>query len=1459
MNYSEEFGKSLGNINLYDFKIKEIKNFHPISQRYERIQFWREHKRACIEGKWHNGIWMPPELYYYINFHNIKFEDDGGIVTSVGLPWLRDMEWDKAYMFTEACGFSGFELDTTYTCHRWYGPEKDIALRYEWITEDDLKKKKYVPAREYLRKRHNKNLGKALYENSAKNIIDLEARGTGKSYWLSALILHNFLFDGARDYDKYLDKQSSNNVSESVVGAIDTKYSNDLLNKVKTAYEYLPGSVSITNVFGEVETYPSPLTVEISGSLAPNKFWQSPRKSLLHHRTFADNPLAANGTRPNRVFLDECFAAGTRVRMADLSIKNIEDIKIGDKVLGADGKPKEVGRVVTGTDLMYKVTQKRGMDYIVNSKHLLYVEQRCKVQDIEDDGIKKIRAEDFELIGSYRHRTTFGKFSGLINLEKPKRQILRIEPYYFGCWLGDGFSDGQGLVINKTLDPEIYEYTIDYSKRLGLTLKERDNNQNCQYDLKIVTPTKRHGRTNVLRTALRYYKVLGNKRIPQQYLRATEQQRLELLAGLIDTDGYKYTNPKGTSHGYEVCVTNRKELVDDIAFLARSLGFDVKVSSKLHNQGYDRKIIEYRTKYRIVIMGEIWRIPCKVERKKTKEWTKTTAVNITRIKVDCIGEGTYYGITLKANKESDRLFLLEDNTIVHNCGFMSNILEAWGAIEATQAAAQHKRLVIYATGTGGLTSSGAAQYTKEIFYNPDDYNCLVFEDIWENKGSIGYFLPATHALNKFKKGENLVTDVTAAERFCTDQRKRAEKSSNKIRLLTEIINRPLKPSEIFLRLEGNFFPVQELKDALAELESNQRLLASSWKVDLELLADGVVVAKPSNKKPIRDYPARKGTELDACIEIFEKPKLDDQGKVIRGRYIISNDPTDDDGNDNYRRSLQSTFVLDTWTDRIVAEYTARTYLASEYYENVRLLGIYYSGRILYEAHPYSQIVRLPNGTSKLWKDVQVGDILFGSNQTTTKVIDIPVHTNIPVYKISLRDGREILASDNHIWKIIKLNSPSKTRLITTQEMVTQGIKNIHGQCNFFIPNAGAVDYINSDLPIDPYTMGLILAEGSIRGNHCNTNYIQISSGNEDIEFYKTKLPYKIKHIGKKGFSYHVYIKNCRNIFKNLELFNTRSENKFIPPLYLFNSFENRLELLKGMMDGDGHSGKRGASIYVTASENLKNDLLLLCRSMGINCSYTKVYNKKVNSYHYRINIYTDITIFSLPRKVKDQYVYSPNSRGSKANAYINKTAITNIEFSHYEMGKCVTVDNKEGLYLIGDYVLTHNCNKKGLYGHFKNKKSLYLLEETPEILKDQQLIKSVGPGNRSLGVNMSNDQIKMYGVNLLKEWLEQDAQTNDEEKKYLKNLYTIRSVALLQELISFSMDVNADRVSSMLVLMIYRANRQRHINIAKMTGNSNVQTVGNDKFWSNAYSTVNKNINKVYIAERKRKFSLTRQ
>ena len=120
-----------------------------------------------------------------------------------------------------------------------------------------------------------------------------------------------------------------------------------------------------------------------------------------------DNPRKLRGVRLEYLLFEECFGKSTKVVMSDFSIKNIEDIIIGDFVLGIDGKPKEVMRTCTGIDDLYLVKQKKGFDYIVNSKHKLYFESRPRVNNMPDE-IKLITAKEYNDLSSYHKSILYG-------------------------------------------------------------------------------------------------------------------------------------------------------------------------------------------------------------------------------------------------------------------------------------------------------------------------------------------------------------------------------------------------------------------------------------------------------------------------------------------------------------------------------------------------------------------------------------------------------------------------------------------------------------------------------------------------------------------------------------------------------------------------------------------------------------------------------------------------------------------------------------------------------------------------------------------------------------------------------------------------------------------------------------------------------------------------------------------
>lgn len=288
------------------FKLSEIPNYNPLIEMHDRKIFWKGEKRKCIEGTWQSGKWMPGPLYYYINFHHIQVEAKGSKSLSLGLPWLRDIDWELFLIYEECRGFSGFADDPLVTCDRKYGPERELSLKLELITQKEIDSKTYIPARDYLRKNHGKNLGKPLYENEAKHFISIQSRGGGKSYASTGLAAHNFLFDGATDYDEYLLRKSGKIIgkkaftSDTIIGAIDAKYTNLLTKKIKVAIDELPGKTNYLDV-----DYSSPLWTSYTGSLAPSKSITSRSNSVMGNYTFRDNPVAANGTRPNFAVLDE--------------------------------------------------------------------------------------------------------------------------------------------------------------------------------------------------------------------------------------------------------------------------------------------------------------------------------------------------------------------------------------------------------------------------------------------------------------------------------------------------------------------------------------------------------------------------------------------------------------------------------------------------------------------------------------------------------------------------------------------------------------------------------------------------------------------------------------------------------------------------------------------------------------------------------------------------------------------------------------------------------------------------------------------------------------------------------------------------------------------------------------------------------------------------------------------------
>lgn len=256
---------------------------------------------------------------------------------------------------------------------------------------------------------------------------------------------------------------------------------------------------------------------------------------------------------------------------------------------------------------------------------------------------------------------------------------------------------------------------------------------------------------------------------------------------------------------------------------------------------------------------------------------------------------------------------------------------------------------IYMLGTAGDNESDFAG-AQEIMYNPKGYNMYalpnVFDKYNQGKPYFVFFFPG-YVNRKGCYNENGVSDVIKALIEILMNRYRVKyNSTDPNTIIKTIAEVPITPAEAIVKTGINMFPVADLTERIGQLDANPTEYDDVYVGDLVFNKNGQVEYKPTSATPIRDFP-HKDNKIEGAIEIYQLPEIDrNTGKPYNDRYILGADPYDDD--ESNTMSLGSIFVLDLWTDRIVAEYTGRPPFADDYYEICRKLCLFYNGRLNYE-------------------------------------------------------------------------------------------------------------------------------------------------------------------------------------------------------------------------------------------------------------------------------------------------------------------------------------------------------------------------------------------------------------------------------------------------------------------------------------------------------------------------------
>lgn len=747
---------------------------------------------------------------------------------------------------------------------------------------------------------------------AAKHYAELASRGKSKSYSLASILNHIFTV-------------GENEEANQKIKGIVTAYQKEYLTKDGVLNKF----VDMANFTAKHTQFPRR---RLKSSLQEMTWIMGYKDVELDIERGTQNTVLGvsskddesklRGKRAAKILVEEfgCHLRGTKVLMYDGTIKNVENIVVGDMLMGDDNTPRIVQRLYNGTDQLYKITLSNGDYQIVNSHHPVY--------------FKKFDWHN----GAYtEHTLTAPELLEIKNLSKgyyiPKAIIhfphtsVNINPYFLGLWLGDG--DSTRLDIANE-DIEVLDWLVNNYDGNIRELKQSDS---C----KVFHLSKA---THIYNRFFIEYNLYNNKHIPQDYKVNSPEVQLQVIAGLIDSDG-TYNSKKNF---FEITQRyNRKHILDDIKFMCECNGLKCSMTSRISN-GKKKGVLHYRLR----ISGDLSIIPTKINRKKgikATSYKSKKCWNDYTFKVEPYKIDEYYGFTVDKN----HLFVLGDLTITHNS--FPRLLDLYNVLLPSVQEGDIVFGQIAMMGTAGDSESDFAG-AQEIMYSPNGYNMYalpnVYDKVNQGKPYFVFFFPG-YINRKGCYNKDGVSDVIKALIEILLNRYRVKyNSSNPNTIIKTIAEIPITPAEAIVKLGVNMFPVTDLTERLGQLDANPLEYDNVYVGDLVFNSDNILEYKPTSASPIRDFP-HKDNKVVGAIEILEMPEIDkNTNKPFDGRYIGGIDPYDDD--ESNTMSLGSIFILDLWTDRIVAEYTGRPLYADDFYEICRKMALFYNARVNYESN-----------------------------------------------------------------------------------------------------------------------------------------------------------------------------------------------------------------------------------------------------------------------------------------------------------------------------------------------------------------------------------------------------------------------------------------------------------------------------------------------------------------------------
>lgn len=352
----------------------------------------------------------------------------------------------------------------------------------------------------------------------------------------------------------------------------------------------------------------------------------------------------------------KCLGFGTPVIMADGSIKPVQDVVVGDALLGPDGTARNVLSIASGFEALYRVTPRKGTPYVVNASHILSLRKTPGSDGLRlsdgstvprDAEIVNVNVEVFARSNATARHCLKGWRAGAIEsfMRDEDEDDRPMPPYILGAWLGDG-SQGRAAITKPPC--KMVDAWIEYGRSVGYGYRKDGGEGDCP------TWYLTNGRVgisyNTVQGWLEILGVLRHRHIPAEYKFAPAQERRELLAGLIDSDGH--VTHKGCDW-----ISESEELAQDFAFVCRSLGLACYLSRQQKSIASTGFTGWY---WRASVSGDLSEIPMRDKVSGPRLQKKRHLVH--GIEIERIEDGEYFGFEI----DGDSLFLLGDFTVTHN-------------------------------------------------------------------------------------------------------------------------------------------------------------------------------------------------------------------------------------------------------------------------------------------------------------------------------------------------------------------------------------------------------------------------------------------------------------------------------------------------------------------------------------------------------------------------------------------------------------------------------------------------------------------------------------------------------------------------------------------------------------------------------------------------------------------------